>query len=250
MALKDKTSDSWRQTEGGYEVADSIDLIKHTLLRLQEKRTFVVLLRRGYQSGNTYVIGNNDETLQIVRPYDWPMDGGRMRLVFKDETNVWNHFNTEVTGLGKDTVSLRMPLELYRLQRRSHYRVSTPSGTLATFTRKGQVYKNFHVQDIGVGGISLCGENEGPDAAAIPLNAEVGEIAVSFPIPKALRKKGGPAFHTIPVAKGILVRSYLGGGKKIGCLGIRFLFTPEEENELLYYVRQRELEIIRSGVLG
>lgn len=250
MVAKNSTTGSWRQSEAGYEVTDSGEYIKRALRRLLEKRTFLVLLQKGYQSGNTILVGCDEETIQIDKPRDWPTRNSRVRVIFRDESNVWNHFNAEVVSVGKDTIYLRVPAELYKLQRRAHYRVEVPSGTLATFTRKGQVYKNFNVQDISVGGISLCAGCGGAGVVTIGIEEEVAEIVVAIPLAKELLKKGGPLSSNIKIASGVLVRRYQNAITHGDCMGIRFFLTAGEEKELLYYVRQRELEIIRSGAIG
>lgn len=250
MVAKENTVESWRQTEAGYEVTTSREFITRTLRRLQAKRTFLVLLMKGYQSGNTVLVAHDAETMQIDKPRDWPGRASRVRVIFRDESNVWNHFNAEVTAVNQDTLFLRLPRELYKLQRRAHYRVGVPSGTLATFTRKGQVYKDFTVQDISVGGISLCAGCGGCGVVAIGIEEEVEEIRVAIPLPKEQWKKGKPTANTILIGKGVLVRRYQNAITHGDCMGLRFFATAAEEKELLYYVRQRELEIIRSGAIG
>lgn len=254
MVLKKSTIENWHQTEAGYEVTDSAELIKRSLRRLLEKRTYLVLLQKGYQSGNTVAVAWDERILQVDKPRDWPAGSSRVRVIFRDEAGVWNHFNAAVTQVSKDTIFLRAPQELFKLQRRAHYRVAVPSGTLATFTRKGQVYKKFNVQDISVGGISLCagcgGSGSGAGAGAIGLEEEVSGIVIVFPGSKEGTKEGEPTSYALKVAKGCLVRRYTNAITHGDCMGIRFFATPSEEKELLYYVRQRELEIIRSGAIG
>lgn len=252
MVLKKSTIENWHQTEAGYEVTDSAELIKRSLRRLLEKRTYLVLLQKGYQSGNTVAVAWDEQTLQVDKPRDWPAGGSRVRVIFRDEAGVWNHFNAVVTQVTSDTLFLSGPKELYKLQRRAHYRVAVPSGTLATFTGKGQVYKNFSVQDISVGGISLCSScgRDGAGTGGIGLEEEVSSIIIAFPMSKEAAKEGEPTNYEIKVGKGCLVRRYTNAITHGDCMGIRFFATSGEEKELLYYVRQRELEIIRSGAIG
>ena len=236
----------WATEEGGYEVTGSPQLIRNALARLKKKHVFIVLLHKGYQSGNTIVVNFNEQFLLIDKPMDWTTSHSRFRVVFKDEANVWNHFTVPVVGASKDTLKTKIPTELFRLQRRAHFRIEVPSGCRAQFTRKERVFRGAEVVNISAGGLMVCLKRREPIIGKAS-DASLQDLQIIIPGSGGV---GGEEDNSIliSVAKSEVKRESVDRDKGQLCLGIEFYPNAQEEHELFKYVRQRELIMLRKGI--
>lgn len=248
-----KGSSGWIVLENGHEKTDSYDLIKQTLAQLKQKHTFIVLLQKGYQSASTVLISFDNQSLIIDKPVDWP-DLKNIRVVFKDETKVWNYFTVSIAEAAQDTLKTDFPIELFRQQRREHFRVSVPANITGTFLHNKKEYKNVVIGNLSIGGVMFCLP---ASAHSLAFNELETITNISMNIPTLKSNAGKKSFpYTGPgqdeglvISKGIVVRSFYDKAQKKICLGLKFHLRPKEEETLLQYIRQLELEELRKGIM-
>lgn len=239
----------WTTVENGYEKTASRTIIEQVLSIVMQKHRMIVLLSKGYQSGATIFVSIGPQNLVIDRPMDWA-GLKRVRVVFKDDAKVWNHFTVKVTGEGKDTVKTEFPTELFRLQRRAHFRIDAPTGSKASFMLDGELVKDITVGNISIGGMMIFyAKGEAPETIKdqdvvihievelAPFVADDGEVS------------GEREVLRLEIAQGVCVRSFLDSNGQQYCLGVMFKPRPQEEVKLMQQIRQLELEELRKGIL-
>jgi len=104
----------WFEAKNGHEYNNDSQLLLQTLNELEKKHKYVFLLHGKYQSGNTLLLSVALNGLDIDRPVDWPARSEKIRVLFRDDSNVWNYFNTKIILESKDTLKAAFPTELFR----------------------------------------------------------------------------------------------------------------------------------------
>ncbi len=238
------TANIWRSGEGGSEITNSPEIILKTLAMLKKKRGFVALLHKGYQSGSTVLVGLESTGVLIDKPVDWPGTSKSIRVVFKDKTNVWNHFTVKVINSSKDTLKTEFPTELFRLQRRRHFRIDVPMGSLASFSRKREAFADVDVVNISAGGLLLN------SAKLAPIIGESGDDSIQDVVIQIVADAGDTSGQDEPITvrKGKIVRETYDRQTSQLTLAVELFPTSGEEKELFKYVRWRELEMLRKGI--
>jgi len=237
---------AWIPEENGYERTSSPDLIRQVLITTMKKRRLLTLLAGKYQSGATVFISIDSTTLTIDKPVTWPALK-KVRIVFKDEAKVWNHVTVSVIEVGKDTVKTKFPTELFRLQRRAHFRITPPSGsTLSFLTKSGDPVEDVVIKDIGSGGVMICFDQSSfPAVEERDLLSEI-EIFLLPPGPRPDGSQKDP--ETFYVAQGVCVRTCIDEKTLKKCLGVEFKAEPVEEMKLTQFIRVLELDELRKGL--
>jgi len=233
------TQKGWQPEESGYDVTNSAEIIAQTLTMLKNKRLFLILIHKGYQSGSTILVDHDARHLQIDKPVDWPDTETVIRVVFKDAAKLWNHFTVKVLGVKDDLLYTSRPTKLSRLQRRSHFRVETPRDSTVSFTYHDSTFAGLELLDISAGGMQACTKSRLPvtgDGDAIQ------NIAIYLPPTANIPETN------LSILKGTVVRALRNEQQHSHCYGITFEYSQNEEELLLRYVRQRELEVLRSGL--
>jgi c-di-GMP-binding flagellar brake protein YcgR len=129
------------------------------------------------------------------------------------------------------------------LQRRSHFRVETPQGSMVTFRHNKKKCK-FKIQDVSAGGMQMFEK----ETHGISLHGkEISEILISIPVvttgPDAKLSK-----IRFAIPRGKVVRSIKNKEAGVELFGVHFQPEPKEEARILKYVRQRELHLLRKGM--
>lgn len=250
-STKHNSPSYWVAGDNGYEKNSSADVIRKTLTITKKKRKFIVLLHKGYQSGSTVIVEIGKDFLTIDKPVDWPgLD--KIRVVFKDEAQVWNYFAVHVVSDTEDTVKTEFPTELFRLQRRAHFRINLPNGSVASFLKNDQEFKNVMVGNLSIGGMMFC-LSSGEPPGDLKDQDEINGIVLKIPKEE---KKGvaalseGDLFDFLSVGKGMIVRSFVDSDTVKYCMGVQFDLRAGEEERMQQYVRKRELETLRKGILS
>lgn len=244
-------SSYWVAGKNGYEKNCSADVIHNALTITKNKRRFVVLLHTGYQSGSTVLVEIGKDFLTIDKPVDWP-GLKKVRVVFKDEAQVWNYFAVKVLSAQEDTVKTEFPTELFRLQRRAHFRINLPNGSVAAFIKNGQEFKNMTVGNLSIGGMMFCLSATEPPGD-LQDRDEISGIVIKIPKDDkkmAAQMTENELFDFLAVSRGMIVRSFIDNDTVKYCLGVQFDLRPGEEERMQQYVRQRELESLRKGILS
>ena len=229
----------WQPEESGYDVTKSVKIIDSILTVLQKKRSFIVVIHKGYQSAGTILVDHSQKHLRIDKPVDWPGTETVIRVVFKDAAKLWNHFTVKVLGVKDDLLYTSRPSKLFRLQRRAHFRVATPRDSTVSFTYKGTTFANLELADISAGGIQALSKKKLP----LPGNKDaISNINLYLPATVDIPET------TLDIQTGTVVRANRDEETHCSSYGITFEYIQNEEELLLRYVRQRELELLRSGL--
>lgn len=234
----------WVEHPAGYEYTKSKHIIKHTLNWLKDKQSFITLVHREYQSRLTFIVDYTEEKVLIDKPKDWPGTHNIIRIAFRNSANLWCHFSGKVIAESTETLYLTFPVELYMLQRRAYFRINLPEGSKASFTHNGKKCKLI-VKDLSAGGMLICDtDNIDPPEKGKTINN------ISIIIPKEDTEKGQES-RTLRfrIKAGEIVRSRVNELAHSSYLGIQFISAGPEEERIMKYIRQRELAILRKGVL-
>ncbi len=229
----------WQAEDTGYDVTNSPEIISNILSTLKSNRLFIVIIHKGYQSGSTILVEQTQRHLQIDKPVDWPATENTIRVVFKDAAKLWNHFTVKVLGVKDDLLYTSRPTKISRLQRRNHFRVDVPRNSTTSFSFHDNMVSNLELLDISAGGMQACSKNR------LPLTGEGDTIKnISIYLPPTVNI----AETTLSIKIGTVVRALRNEATKTFCYGVTFEYSQNEEELLLKYVRQRELEMLRSGL--
>ena len=235
---KDLIQTGWVTLENGYESTKSLEIIKQILAGLLKERHMIVVLHKDYQSGNCILVDVRDDELLIDKPHNWPGTESLVRVAYKDAAKLWTHFNTRVTSATEDLLYTEFPKQIYQLQRRDHFRVETPHGSQVSFSFKAAQYSNFTLLDISAGGMKL-GSNQ---KILIPTNATVTDISINISCGSREEEE------VLLVRKGSVVRSYPDRERRLLCYAVKFHPTGPQEDQLVKFVRQQELDMLRKGL--
>ncbi len=236
----------WVSMEGGYEVTQSPGIIRKNLEYLKKSRIIVNLVCKGYQSGSTLLFDFDEQYVYIDKPKDWHPDNNKFRVVYRNEAMVWMHFVTLVQDVGEDSLKCLMPKELLMLQRRSHYRVLLPRGSMVSFDYNKERCE-FAIKDLSVGGMLIFSkfDNEIPQHGNTLKN-----VILSIPCQEKMPGVED-GILTVKVDEAEVVREFvLQQYPILFCFGVRFELSSVQEEKVLRYVRQRELEVLRKGISG
>jgi hypothetical protein len=231
----------WVAYKRGYEVTQSTVIIDHCLRRLKNDGVMVVLYAKGYQSQATIIYAVQERQILIDKPKDWP-EVNKIKVVFRDGADLWNHFSAPVLSVLKDGLCLRKPTEMFMLQRRTLFRVTTPRGSKATFVYNKKKCK-FKVLDISAGGMLVStAQDHGVDL----YGKTIKEILITLPGDSGTKQvKEKTVRFTVPEGK--VVRSMKIPGTDQEQFGIRLFAAPKEERRIFQYIRQRELQVMRKS---
>lgn len=245
--ISDKKNDpaslGWVAHQAGYDYTRSGHIISHTLNWLREKRVFVSVLHKGYQSGGTIIVEADHQKIVVDKPKDWPATHTSFRVIFRNAAKLWSHFNGVLLSSSANALILKLPEELFILQRRQHYRINLPEGSTATFLYNQKKCK-LNMQDLSAGGMLLCAKNP----KDLPqLHHTIKDIIITIPSDDAAAGADNGT-HRFKIKEGEIVRSFADSRFRRFYLGVSFSPGRTEEERIMKYIRQRELAQLRKGV--
>ena len=244
---KNKTGPGvWVTQDNGYEKTDSQKIIQLALSTVMKKRRSVMLLFKKYQSRITVFVSIDSDSLTIDKPMDWP-GLKHIRVVFKDEAKVWNHFTVRVIREGKDTVKTKFPTELFRMQRRAHFRIELPSVSRLSFIHRGTPVTDVALSNISTGGLMMC-YAQGEQPGEIKDQDAITNLEIELYPPAEGVGDNPEESAVLHISKATCVRSFEDKDNKKKCLGVQFKPRPNEEMKLMQQIRQLELEELRKGI--
>ncbi|RJX31434.1 MAG: PilZ domain-containing protein [Desulfurivibrio sp.] len=239
----DPASCGWVTHHSGYDYTRCGHIISTTLNWLLEKRIFVGLLHKGYQSGGTIIVEATQQKVVIDRPKDWPATHTSFRVIFRNAAKLWSHFTGELLSATSNSLVLKHPAELFILQRRQHFRVNLPEGSTATFLYNQKKCK-LNMQDLSAGGMLLCTR----DPRDLPqLHHTIKNIIITIPSDDAAAGAENGMLR-FKIKEGEVVRDFADSKYRRFCLGVCFSPSRQEEERIMKYIRQRELAQLRKGV--
>ncbi|MFW8602187.1 flagellar brake protein [Desulfobacterota bacterium M19] len=224
-----------------YEEINSSQHILRALTDIKKQHKFIILQHKGYQSGSTALVEPRTDFLLIDRPLDWPGVSKKIRVLYRDNTNVWCYFNTTLLGSSQDTLKTSFPTELFRMQRRAHFRIAMSSQCKVSFKNHDIEFIEARINDLSVGGMSICllGLN---NVELLKQGDKVVDINIRI-APDGKAEQGGE----LEIKEGGIVRFFnTEDGRR--CMGVEFYAQGREGNRLMQFVRSRELAALRKGV--
>jgi c-di-GMP-binding flagellar brake protein YcgR len=241
-ASKKRKTRGWIAVDGGYEVTYSREIVEHVLGSIKKQGILLTITHEDYQSGNTILVSFDKNKILIDKPMDWPEKKKRIRVIFKDAARLINYFTINILSVDKETIFAQFPNELYRLQRRSNFRIDVPGGSVASFQCRDDKYDGFMVNDISASGTMLCSKRQ----IVLPSDALIVFLKMIFPA--ELNSEGEVVSKgcSLSIRRGEIVRGIKNKHLKSICYGVRFNLLQNEEELLLKYVRQRELQRLRK----
>ncbi len=230
----------WQEIGADYESSVSRELIDHAVTRLMTKHLPIFLASKGYQAGPTVLIDANDQGLLIDKPHNWrPCQ--KIRLIFKDETWLTNHFDVHILAESADTLQFSQPSEIFRLQRRASYRVDVPQGCHVSFRSNDSLHTGLRVKNVSAKGMLFFSEKP----VELPQTA-IQDIALSIPAREGVDILAG--WQQKKIAQGEVVRTFHDRQQGLVCYGVAFRTKRKEEDEMTRYIRQRERELLLKGL--
>lgn len=241
---KKPKSTGWILLESGYEKNCSADVINRVLGSMKKKRTSLIIAAKGYQSGTTILYDYNKENLFIDKPLDFPNTVSSVRICFADESKITNYFDVKVGSVSKDTIFTPLPREVFRLQRRSEFRVAAPHGCHVSFSHQGERCEEVSVINISIKGMLCCSKS-----VKLSDNSNLKDIMIDLSAYyDSLGFDEMPPLSYFTISSGRVVRSYFERETGRTCYGVAFECRPDEEKNLAGYVRQREIELLKKGI--
>ncbi|MEW6429495.1 MAG: PilZ domain-containing protein [Thermodesulfobacteriota bacterium] len=228
----------WVPYGNGYEVTESEKLIRNRLREVKQRRLPIAIVHEKYQSGNCILVEVSDTVLLLDKPRDWPGTQAKIRVIYRDPQGLWSHFYCQVTRTTDDTLHATMPTQFFLLQRREHYRVAVPAGSTVSFLCKTRLCTEFLLRDLSAGGALISHRQNIP----LPPGAQITDLLLTLPSETA-----GEPTTTISCAGATVVRAFPNPQEKQFCYGLKFAAGKQEEDQLIRYVRQRELELLRKA---
>jgi len=235
--LQKKTAAGWVLKDAGYELTTSTAIIQSLLGTLKKERQFITLFHKGYQSFGTTLEKITGTECVIDKPRDWAGTPDKIRVSFKNASKVAHHFYTYVTSTTRNNLHLELPKKMYRLQRRSHYRVDLPTGSSATFMYNGKKCK-FNIQDISSSGMLIYTK----------IDEEISKYITKVESISVLPSLPDDNEFALKIEKGEIVRGTYNKRHKIFFYGVHFFPTSREAETIMNFIRKRELLILRKGV--
>ena len=240
QTIKSTPFAGWNPIGNGYESTESTKLIQQTIDSLKNKRQPVFLINKNYQSSYTIIIERHDNGLLIDTPPDWPNRTRRIRVLFKDRTNLTTFFDVDVDSVAEKGVITSMPTGISRLQRRNNYRVDVPIGSHVSFKVNNTVYNGIPIKNI-----SACGMLFYTKSPIAQKQNLISNIALAIPSIDPNELKEGCKICNI--RQGKIVRNFYDRKLAINGFGVSFETNYQEEEELAKYIRLRERELLSKG---
>ena len=230
----------WQDIGADYESSTSSELIDQAITRIVTKHLPIFLASNGYQSGPAILLATNDQGLLLDKPRDW-RPSEKVRLIFKDETRLTNHFDVRILTESADTLQSSPPGEIFRLQRRSSYRVEVPRGCHVSFRSNNKLHIGMTVKNVSALGMLFSSQKP----VELP-HTGIQDIALSIPA----RESGDilAGWQQKKVSQGEIVRTFHDRQLGIVYYGVAFRSKRKEEDELTRYIRQRERELLFKGL--
>ncbi len=177
------------------------------------------------------MIDQGPRGLVFDKPPRWQPVSRKLRVVFRDSSNIWHHFESHFLGQDEKGLRLAYPELLFRLERRQFYRIETPAKSQALYHYKGKEGRG-RIKDLSLGGMALTGYS-----LEVPLREFMEEITLELWLNETT------PYPPISLAKAEVVR--LVETQELKLMGVKFHLTLREEEVLLQYIRKREVELLK-----
>lgn len=251
-ALSDR---GWVYYGDDVKYTSNTQLLTDELKRIFEKRIWVEIRVPGYKSAPTLLMSVKRDRIEIERPAKWSGSENIILLQYRTPGEPWHSMKVHVKKIMGDSIFLHFP-ELYAVsERRAYFRVEVPGGSTAKIVflkKKGgpaarrRTRGNFftgRVKDISAGGICIFPDKM-PGVTLPESHMVVGPMELN------LRIDTDKVWPRMVIQEAEVVRfgETMDNDIRTMEMVLKFRMNPKEEKNMLNYIRQRELAIIRSGV--
>ncbi|MEJ2034284.1 MAG: hypothetical protein P8Y63_14870 [Deltaproteobacteria bacterium] len=223
--------------EPGCETIEAGQVIRGLVSYLREHRIQIALTDRNDYLGNTVLIDFDSDRLRLDRPPHLSARPASVRANFVHKDRLHHFFTVPVAELKDDVLEVSLPDQIFRIQRRSHYRVDVPMGSSVSFAHKDRVFENFAVRNVSAGGLLLCVQSE----RRLLKGAKLADLDL------ALLLFNSAETFSFKVRQAEIVR-IADEESDHHCYGASLQLTPREEDILCKYVRRRECELLAKGM--
>jgi hypothetical protein len=232
---KKNTGKYWQPSAAGSEKIDAVSIIRTFLGYLQQEGIILSLSYKNHDLGHTVLEEHHHNHLQFTSPRPLPAKPLEIRLFFKYKDKLLHFFDTRLISVAGLQLKTTIPVEIFRIQRRSHYRVDVPLGSSVSFSNAEQNFA-VAVRNVSASGMLLCTKT--------CHHFQEGAVLSDISFDLLLLGCRNP-FH-LQIREGQIVRSTPENGRR--CYGASLRLSQQEENTLWSYIRQRELEILKNGL--
>ena len=229
-------------------------LIQEEVERIFENRIWVEIRYPGHKSPTTLIMSMKEDEIELELPPDWKGDQEVALLKYRAPGEPWHSLKVRVKRMAGGSIFFHFP-ELYAIsERRSYFRIEVPSGSIAKImlqkkkaatTRRRAKQKFFTgiIRDISAGGICIFPEKT-PGILLPESHVMVGPVELTLGLNA---EKSWPNM-TIEKAEVVRLSETMLKDRKVPVMALKFHLSRKEEENLVNYIRQRELAIIKSGV--
>lgn len=230
------TSTGGHPLKPGLEKIEAEQAIRVLVQYLRDHRLQIALTHRNEYLGNTILVAHDGKRLQLDRPPRFSPKIPFVRANFVHKDKIHHFFTVPVAELTDDLLEVPWPHQIFRIQRRSHYRVDVPLGSSVSFAYEDRMYENFAVRNVSAGGLLLCRQG----GHQLLKGARLADLDLAL----LLFNSDEPFSLKVRGAK--IVR--IANEKDHHCYGASLRLHPREEDTLWRYIRQRECELLARGM--
>ena len=253
---KNSLSDrGWIYYKDEIKYTSNSKLLADELKRIFKKRIWLEIRSPGYKSSPMLLMSVRDDEIEIERPSNWSAQENTFLLEYHTPGEPWHSIKVHVKRVTGDSIFLHLPELCSVTERRDHFRVGVPADSAAriiirkknaantTRRRAREKFWTGRVKDISAGGICIFPEKM-PGLTLPELRMIVGPLELNL---KINADKVWPCM-VIQEAEVVRIAETMLNDKRTLEIALKFRMNHQEEKNMLNYIRQRELAIIKSGV--
>jgi c-di-GMP-binding flagellar brake protein YcgR len=205
---------------------------------LRENAYWVQFAAPEFRSGPTILLKIEKNRLLFDLPRPWNPLLAQARVIYRDREHIMHSFRVKIlkTDPEEKVVVTTYPKEIFRLERRSFYRISVPEGSEALFKHRKQELL-ADVLNISGSGMAILTKK----GNSLIVGEEIEDITLN------LMLSTGKPFEPIKIARARIVREQpRDRGRKL--YGVQFLLEREKDREpIIKYTLKRELEMRKAS---
>ncbi len=228
-------------------------LIEEEVERIFKNRVWVEIRYPGYQSPTTLIMSVEKDEIELEMPPDWDHAQKVALLKYRVPGEPWHSLKVHVKRISGGSIFFHFP-EIYTIsERRSYFRIEVPSGSTAKIImqrraaparrRARQRFFTGIIKDISAGGVCLYPQKT-PGIVLPGSHVMVGPVELNL---KINIEKTWPLLE-IEKAEVVRLSETMLNDRTVPVMALKFHLSHKEEENLVNYIRQRELAIIKSGV--
>ncbi len=244
--LKDPAAQKgWVQIDNQYEFTTNRDVILKEVKKLVSDRVWVEIRLKGYKSTPTLVISVDEDRVEIDKPRDWP-GAQDITLIYRHVVGPWHFLQARVKEVTKQAIWTYLPYAFIILERREHFRISTPTGSkIKVLFKKGDKEQviSGEVIDISLGGVAFWLDSK--DGITLPsIRSMVDSVILELKLDASTDWKE----KDIVLSKAEVVRidEIKQGKSSKKKIALKFHCPIKEVDQLWPYIRQRELLLLKT----